>query len=158
MTQPSHDDVTRARLIPPVPVAVAPMAGGPSTPELVAAVVGAGGGGFLAGGMRTAAQVREQVDAARRQVDYHLARTRASAAVRATGLSTPVLEPLQGLLRTMRRLHAERQILAAIDLQDIARLYDGGTTPNGNPYLVMEYVEGTPINEYCAQHDLGLLL
>ena len=39
MTQPSHpDDVTRARLIPPVPVAVAPMAGGPSTPELVAAV------------------------------------------------------------------------------------------------------------------------
>ena len=66
MTQPSHpDDVTRARLIPPVPVAVAPMAGGPSTPELVAAVVGAGGGGFLAGGMRTAAQVRAQVDALR---------------------------------------------------------------------------------------------
>ncbi|MBY0172520.1 nitronate monooxygenase, partial [Micrococcus luteus] len=66
MTQPSHpDDVTRARLIPPVPVAVAPMAGGPSTPELVAAVVGAGGGGFLAGGMRTAAQMRAQVDALR---------------------------------------------------------------------------------------------
>ncbi|MBN6768492.1 nitronate monooxygenase, partial [Micrococcus luteus] len=65
MTQPSHDDVTRARLIPPVPVAVAPMAGGPSTPELVAAVVGAGGGGFLAGGMRTATQMREQVDALR---------------------------------------------------------------------------------------------
>ena len=41
------------------------MAGGPSTPELVAAVVGAGGGGFLAGGMRTAAQMRAQVDALR---------------------------------------------------------------------------------------------
>ncbi|MCZ6937734.1 2-nitropropane dioxygenase, partial [Micrococcus luteus] len=66
MTQPfPRDDVTRARLIPPVPVAVAPMAGGPSTPELVAAVVGAGGGGFLAGGMRTATQMREQVDALR---------------------------------------------------------------------------------------------
>lgn len=51
-----------APLDPPVPVLVAPMAGGPSTPELVAAVVRAGGGGFLAGGMRTAAQVREQVD------------------------------------------------------------------------------------------------
>ena len=66
MTQPfPRDDVTRARLIPPVPVAVAPMAGGPSTPELVAAVVGAGGGGFLAGGMRTAAQMRAQVDTLR---------------------------------------------------------------------------------------------
>ncbi len=59
------DDVVRARLIPPARVLAAPMAGGPSTPELVAAVVGAGGGGFLAGGMRTAAQVREQVDALR---------------------------------------------------------------------------------------------
>lgn len=59
------DHVVRARLIPPARVLAAPMAGGPSTPELVAAVVGAGGGGFLAGGMRTAAQVREQVDALR---------------------------------------------------------------------------------------------
>lgn len=49
----------------PVPVIAAPMAGGPSTPELVAAVVRAGGGGFLAGGMRTAAQIRWQVDVLR---------------------------------------------------------------------------------------------
>ena len=51
-----------AVLAPPVPVLVAPMAGGPTTPELVAAVVRAGGGGFLAGGMRTPDEVREQVD------------------------------------------------------------------------------------------------
>lgn len=54
--------------------------------------------------------VREQVDSARRQVDYHLARARAAAAVRSTGLATPVLKPLEGLLRTMRRLHAARKL------------------------------------------------
>lgn len=54
--------------------------------------------------------VREQVATATRQVDYHLARARAASAVRATGLRTPVLAPLQGLLRTMERLHAPREL------------------------------------------------
>ncbi|MBS1941407.1 MAG: GHKL domain-containing protein, partial [Bacteroidetes bacterium] len=54
--------------------------------------------------------VREQVAGARRQVDYHLARARAAAAVRATGLRTPVLAPLQALLRTMTRLHDQRDL------------------------------------------------
>lgn len=54
--------------------------------------------------------VREQVQSARRQVDWHLARARAAAAVRATGLATPVLAPLKALLRTMARLHAERGV------------------------------------------------
>ncbi|MCC7459249.1 MAG: sensor histidine kinase [Nitrospira sp.] len=54
--------------------------------------------------------VREQVAVAHRQVDYHLARARAAAAVRATGLRTAVLAPLQALLRTMQRLHAERRL------------------------------------------------
>lgn len=49
----------------PVPVVVAPMAGGPSTPELAAAVIRAGGSGMLAGGMKTPAAVRAEVDAAR---------------------------------------------------------------------------------------------
>ena len=48
-----------------VPVVVAPMAGGPSTPELVAAVIGAGGSGMLAGGMKTPEAVRAEVTAAR---------------------------------------------------------------------------------------------
>lgn len=55
--------------------------------------------------------VREQVDSARRQVGYHLARARAAAAVRATGLRTPVLAPVQALLRTMQRLHADRDLV-----------------------------------------------
>ena len=52
--------------------------------------------------------VREQAESAHRQIDWHLARARAAAAVRATGLATPVLAPLTALLRTMARLHADR--------------------------------------------------
>lgn len=54
--------------------------------------------------------VQEQVATAQRQVDYHLARARAAAAVRATGLRTPVQAPVQALLRTMQRLHAARDV------------------------------------------------
>mgnify|MGYP001101505762 CR=1 FL=1 len=54
--------------------------------------------------------VNEQVAIARRQVDWHLARARAAAAVRATGLRTPVLAPVQALLRTMARLHEARGV------------------------------------------------
>ncbi|MEI2453948.1 serine/threonine-protein kinase [Lysobacter firmicutimachus] len=50
-----------------------------------------------------------------------------------------------------RRLAAERQLLAELQHPNIARLYDGGTTPNGQPYLVMEYVQGEPLDEYCKR-------
>ncbi|MEZ5559744.1 MAG: protein kinase [Pseudomonadales bacterium] len=56
----------------------------------------------------------------------------------------------------IERFRAERQILANLDHPNIARLLDGGTAPDGRPYLVMEYVEGSPIDEYCAQHALDL--
>ncbi|MDR3387316.1 MAG: serine/threonine-protein kinase [Rudaea sp.] len=58
---------------------------------------------------------------------------------------------------TLARLAAERQILAALQHPDIARLLDGGATPSGQPYLVMEYVEGVPIDRYCADRHLDLL-
>jgi signal transduction histidine kinase len=74
------------------------------TPLAILANAADGDGGALA------QLVREQAEAARRQVDYHLARARAAAAVRATGLRTPVLPPLQALLRTMQRLHADRAV------------------------------------------------
>ena len=51
----------------------------------------------------------------------------------------------------VQRFRQERQILAALEHPNIARLLDGGTTADGLPYLVMEYVEGTPIDEYCAK-------
>ena len=66
--------------------------------------------------------VQEQVAIASRQVDYHLARARAAAAVRATGLRTPVLPPLLALLHTMQRLHAARDLSfeLAPQAQDVA--------------------------------------
>jgi len=54
----------------------------------------------------------------------------------------------------LRRFRRERQILANLDHPYIARLIDGGSTPDGRPFLVMEYVEGRPIDVYCR--DLGL--
>ena len=51
--------------------------------------------------------------------------------------------------RARRRFLAERQLLARLSHPNIARLLDGGVTDEGRPYLVMEYVRGRPITEYC---------
>ncbi|MEA2337410.1 MAG: eukaryotic-like serine/threonine-protein kinase [Thermoanaerobaculia bacterium] len=56
----------------------------------------------------------------------------------------------------LQRFRQERQILAALDHPNIARLLDGGSTTAGVPYLVMEYVEGTPIDDYCREHNLPI--
>jgi len=55
-----------------------------------------------------------------------------------------------------RRFLAERQILATLDHPNIARLLDGGFTEEGRPYLVMEYVDGLPIDEHCDRHRLDV--
>jgi non-specific serine/threonine protein kinase/serine/threonine-protein kinase len=54
----------------------------------------------------------------------------------------------------LRRFRHERQILATLDHPHIAKLLDGGTTPEGTPYFVMDYVEGLPLNEYCDANRL----
>ena len=54
----------------------------------------------------------------------------------------------------LRRFRDERQILAALDHPNIARLTDGGATPDGRPYLVMDYVEGAPVTDYCESRRL----
>ena len=54
-----------------------------------------------------------------------------------------------------RRFRNEMQILADLNHPNIARLFDAGETSDGVPYLVMEYVEGVPINRYCNEHDLS---
>jgi serine/threonine-protein kinase len=56
----------------------------------------------------------------------------------------------------LEQLARERQILASLSHPHIARLMDGGTTPAGHPYLVMEYVQGEPIDGYCRQRQLGV--
>src|SRR5215831_10625657 len=55
----------------------------------------------------------------------------------------------------LRRFRRERQILARLDHPFIARLLDGGSTEDGRPFLVMEYVQGTAITSYCDEHHLG---
>jgi eukaryotic-like serine/threonine-protein kinase len=59
-------------------------------------------------------------------------------------------------LQSRERFHREREFLARLDHPNITRLIDAGATSEGLPYLVMEYVEGLPIDRYCAQHDLSL--
>jgi tetratricopeptide (TPR) repeat protein len=55
-----------------------------------------------------------------------------------------------------RRFRRERQILAQLDHPGIARLLDGGMTERGEPYLVMEYVEGMPLTTYCDERRLDV--
>lgn len=56
----------------------------------------------------------------------------------------------------LQRFKAERQILATLEHPNIAHLIDGGVTEQGQPYLVMELVDGRPIDEYCEAHDLPI--
>lgn len=55
-----------------------------------------------------------------------------------------------------RRFVEERQILARLEHANIARLLDGGVTEDGSPYLVMQYVEGVPLDRWCAERQVGL--
>jgi non-specific serine/threonine protein kinase/serine/threonine-protein kinase len=54
------------------------------------------------------------------------------------------------------RFEAERQALALMDHPHIAKVLDGGATPTGRPFFVMELVRGVPITDYCDQAKLGL--
>ena len=66
--------------------------------------------------------------------------------VRPAGSSSEILE----------RFRRERQILASLDHPNIARLIDGGSTGEGLPYFVMEYVEGQPIHRWANEHKLNV--
>lgn len=97
----------------------------------LAAVLGQGGAGTVYLGERADQQYSAQV--AVKIVDH--------AAV-------------QGSLGT--RFRAERQILASLNHPNIARLIDAGETPEGRPYLVMEYVNGLTLDRYCDEQRLDL--
>jgi eukaryotic-like serine/threonine-protein kinase len=55
-----------------------------------------------------------------------------------------------------QRFQSERQSLAIMDHPAIAKVFDAGATPQGQPYFVMEYVPGPPITEYCDQNKLTI--
>jgi len=56
----------------------------------------------------------------------------------------------------IERLRRERRILAALEHPWIARLLDGGTTPDGRPWIAMEYIEGLPIDRFCDERGLSI--
>lgn len=57
---------------------------------------------------------------------------------------------------TLQRFHAERQFLAHLQHANIARLLDGGTSADGHPYLVMEYIQGETIDKHCNVNQLSI--
>jgi len=69
-------------------------------------------------------------------------------------LAVKVLRPEAATPEVLSRFRQERQILAALDHPNIARILDAGETPEGLPYLAMEFVDGLPIDRYCAEHRL----
>jgi serine/threonine protein kinase len=67
-----------------------------------------------------------------------------------------LVNPNQEAEAMVARFRRERQILANLEHPNIAQLLDGGTAPDGSPYLVMEYVGGMPIDEYCDSRQLPI--
>lgn len=67
-----------------------------------------------------------------------------------------VIRPEVSSPRVIKRFEAERQILAIMDHPNIAKIFDAGTTHEGQPFFVMEFVSGTPITEYVASASVSL--
>src|SRR5262245_21514734 len=67
-----------------------------------------------------------------------------------------VLKPGMDTRQVVARFEAERQALAIMDHPNIAKVFDGGATPSGRPYFVMELVRGVPVTEFCDQSHLSV--
>jgi serine/threonine protein kinase/tetratricopeptide (TPR) repeat protein len=67
-----------------------------------------------------------------------------------------VIKPGMDSRQVVARFEAERQALALMEHPNIARVLDGGMTPSGRPYFVMELVRGLPITEYCDAERLSI--
>jgi serine/threonine protein kinase len=65
-----------------------------------------------------------------------------------------LLEPGPDSHELLSRFRNERQTLAGLDHPNIVKLLDGGSTPEGLPFLVMDYVDGSPTDDYCDAHKL----
>lgn len=127
--------------------------------------------GFLvvsAQASRAAGAMAETDEAGLRLGPYVLVRRVASGGMGAVWLAHRVDEQFQGFAAVklikrgmdtddiLRRFRQERQLLANLRHPNICRLLDGGAAPDGRPYLIMEYVEGLPIDEYCDRNRLSV--
>jgi serine/threonine-protein kinase len=93
-------------------------------------VLGEGGGGIV--------YLAEQSQPIRRQV------------------ALKVVKPGMDSRQVLARFEAEQQALARMEHPHVARVHDAGLTPGGRPYFVMEYVQGTPITDYCDERKLAI--
>jgi serine/threonine protein kinase len=67
-----------------------------------------------------------------------------------------VIKPGMDSREVIARFEAERQALALMDHPNIAHVFEGGTTPSGRPYFVMELVRGVPMTAFCDQNQLSV--
>jgi len=71
-------------------------------------------------------------------------------------VAVKLLWPALNNSEVARRFRRERQILANLNHSNIARLLDGGTSEEGWPFFVMEFITGEPITDYCNRHKLSI--
>lgn len=67
-----------------------------------------------------------------------------------------IIQTAKATEHNLLRFKREQQILAGLHHPSIARLYDAGTTEDGFPYIIMEYVNGTPVDSYCRKHNCSI--
>jgi serine/threonine protein kinase len=67
---------------------------------------------------------------------------------------TVAIKVVRDVVRDLPRFERERQLLADLRHENIARLLDGGTLSDGRPYIIMEFIDGRPITQYCDENRL----
>jgi serine/threonine protein kinase/Tol biopolymer transport system component len=123
-------------------------------PQLVAATHGGAPASGLQAGARVGPYQLIRPLGGGGMAEVWLARRADGAFKREVALKLPVLDRRRSDLG--ERFAYERDILASLEHPHIARFYDAGVDPNGLPYLSMEYVEGSPLTEWCDAHRLGI--
>jgi WD40 repeat protein/serine/threonine protein kinase len=71
-------------------------------------------------------------------------------------VAVKIIPAFENSRRSAENFRRERQILARLEHPNIARILDGGTTPENMPYLVMEYIDGLPLNVFCEKNELSV--
>jgi Tol biopolymer transport system component len=116
---------------PPLPISRDPFLGLRLGPYEVVELIGAGGMGTVYRGVRADQVFQREV-------------------------AIKILQRGLDLDSVVRHFRLERQIMASLEHPHIAGLLDGGTTPDGLPYFVMEFIRGKPIDVYCEENRFGV--
>lgn len=71
-------------------------------------------------------------------------------------VAVKIIPTFENRKQSAENFRRERQILARLEHPNIARILDGGTTENGKPFIVMEYVDGLPLDRFCRENNLSI--